>query len=270
MSTSPFEFRKVQAWIREAGDIALRYYQTQLTRKHKDDHSPVTEADYAVEKFLISKIQQSYASQNHAIIGEESGGDWQSSEFVWAIDPIDGTRVFVDGLPLWGISLGLLRNGEAYRGVVYLPVIDEIYYTDDEGIAFWNGRPLKGMLRTEWDRDSFIGVPSEAHHYFDIDFWRVRAFGSAVAHQVYVARGVAVAALQRKLSLWDIAGANAILTKVGGMIVYLDGSPLSMSEVLEQGACRGPVIIGHPKVVEKLLPRIKVRPVATEPADDEH
>jgi fructose-1,6-bisphosphatase/inositol monophosphatase family enzyme len=268
MTTAPFEFRKVQTWIREAGDIALRYYQTQLTRKHKEDHSPVTEADHAVEKFLISKIQQAYASQDHAIIGEESGGDWQNSEFVWAIDPIDGTRVFVDGLPLWGISIGLLRNGEAYRGVVYLPVIDELYYTDDEGVAFWNGHPLKGMLRTQWDRDSFIGVSSEAHHYFDIDFWRVRAFGSAVAHQVYVARGVAIAALQRKLSLWDIAGAHAILNRVGGVAVYLDGSILSMLEVLVQGTSRGPVLIGHPDVVEKLLPRIKVRPAATVPADN--
>jgi myo-inositol-1(or 4)-monophosphatase len=269
MTTSPFEFRKVQAWIREAGDIALRYYQTQLTRKHKDDYSPVTEADHAVEEFLISKIQQTYPSQEHTIIGEESGGDWQDTEFVWAIDPIDGTRVFVDGLPLWCISIGLLRNGEAYRGVVYLPVINELYYTDDEGVAFWNGHPLKGMLRTEWDRDSFIGTSSEVHHYFDIDFWRVRALGAAVTHQIYVARGVAIAALQRKLSLWDVAGAQAILNSVGGVAVYLDGSTLSMPEILARGTCRGPVLIGHPNVVEKLLPRIKVRSAAT-PTDNEH
>jgi fructose-1,6-bisphosphatase/inositol monophosphatase family enzyme len=264
MATSPFEFRKIQAWIREAGEIALGYYQTQLTRVRKDDYSPVTEADHAVEEFLISKVRQTYAAQDHIIIAEESGGDWQNGEFVWAIDPIDGTRVFVDGLPLWCISIGLLRNGEAYRGMVYLPVINEMYYTNDEGIAFWNDRPLKGMLRTEWDRDSFIGVPSEAHHYFDIDFCRLRAFGSAVTHQAYVARGVAVAALQRQLSLWDIAGANAILTSVGGVAIYLDGRPVSMLDVLRQGKCTGPVLIGHPQVVEKLLPKIKVRP----PTDD--
>ncbi|MFC1975257.1 inositol monophosphatase family protein [Chloroflexota bacterium] len=259
MAISHFEFSKIQTWAREAGDIALRYYQTQLARKQKDDYSPVTEADHAVEEFLINKIRQTYATQGHTIIAEESGGEWQNSEFVWAIDPIDGTRVFIDGLPLWCISIGLLRNGEAYRGVVYLPVINEMYYTDDEGIPFWNGHPLKGMLRTEWDRDSFICVPSEAHHHFEIDFWRVRAFGSAVVHQVYVARGVAVAALQRKLSLWDIAGANAILNKIGGLAVYLDGSPLSIRDVLIHGKCQGPVLIGHPGVIEKLLPKIKDR-----------
>ena len=254
MSIPPFEFLKVQTWIREAGDIALRYYQTQLTRKQKDDYSPVTEADHAVEEFLISKIQQAYASQGHAIIAEESGGDWQNSEFVWAIDPIDGTRIFIDGLPLWCISIGLLRNGEAYRGVVYLPVIDEMYYTNDEGIALWNGCPLEGMLRTEWDRDSFIGVSSEAHHYFDIDFRRLRALGAVATHHVYVASGVAVAALHRTASIWDIAGAHAILKAAGGTAIYLDGTPLSIADILahQKTKCDGPILVGHPVVVEKL------------------
>jgi len=256
--TPPFEFLKIREWIREAGDIALRYYQTQLTRHQKDDHSPVTEADHAVEKFLIAKIRQHYPG--HAIISEESGRDGLQSEFVWVIDPIDGTRVFIDGLPLWCISVGLLRQGEAYRGVVYLPVINEIYYTDDEGVVFWNKRPLKGQLQAEWTPDSFIGVPSEIHTYFDIDFGRLRAFGSAVAHQVYVARGTAVAAFQRRLSLWDVVAAQAILAGAGGTAVYLDGSPVLMPEVLQLGRCRGPVLVGHPLVVKKLLPRIKPKP----------
>ncbi|MBN1218004.1 MAG: inositol monophosphatase [Anaerolineae bacterium] len=266
MSASPFDIRQVQAWAREAGEIALRYYQTQLVRQHKDDDSPVTEADHAVEKFLIDKIEQTYAAQGHTIIAEESGGSWQESEFVWAVDPIDGTRVFADGLPLWCISLGLLRNGETYRGVVYLPVLNEIYYTNDEGVVFWNNRPLQGMLRADWDKDSFIAVPSEIHNFYQIDFWRLRAFGSAVAHQMYVARGVALAAFQHKLSLWDVAGASAILTGAGAAAMYLDGTHLSMMEVLVRGKCKGPLLIGHPEVIEKLLPKIKARPALVDPA----
>ena len=256
----PFEFLKVQVWLKEAGHIALRYYQNQLARRQKDDDTPVTEADHAVEKFLIGKVQQAYPM--HAIISEESGGTWQNNEFVWAIDPIDGTRIFIDGLPAWCISMGLLRQGQPYRGVVYLPVVNEIYYTNDDGVAFWNDRPLKGMLRSDWNRDSFICVPSEVHNYFNIDFWRLRAFGSAAAHQMYVARGAALAAFQHHLSLWDIAGANAILKQIEGVAVYLDGTPVSMPEVLEQGKCRGPVLMGHPSVIEKLLPKIIARPVS--------
>ncbi len=259
MPAPHFELRKVQAWAREAGQIALRYYQTQLAPQRKDDHSPVTEADRMVEKFLIDKIEKHYGPNGHVIIGEETGGESKNNEFVWAIDPIDGTRIFINGLPLWCISIGLLRRGEAYRGVVYLPVLDEMYYTDDEGRPFWNGTPLAGMIRTTWERDDFICLSSESHEYFDIEFRRLRALGAAVAHQVYVARGVAVAALQRRLSLWDIAGAQAILKGVGAAAVYLDGTLISMPDVLREGKIRGPALIGHPQIVEKLLPRIKVK-----------
>ena len=260
----PFDCAQTQAWIKEAGRIGLSYYQTQLTRSHKGDHSPVTEADKTIEQFIIGKIEKAYDSHQFGIIAEESGGDWLGKEFVWAIDPIDGTRVFIDGLPLWCISIGLLRHGEPYRGVVYLPVLDEIYYTNDEGIPFWNNRPLRGMIRTTWDRDSFICVPSGAHRYFNIDFRRLRALGAIATHHIYVTRGAAVAALHRKAKIWDLAGAHAILTAAGGVASYLDGQIFSMAEILatEQVMCQEPILVGHPVVLEKLLPRIKFRQMA--------
>jgi myo-inositol-1(or 4)-monophosphatase len=257
--TFPFEISKIQSWIIEAGTIALSYYQSQLIQKHKDDDSPVTQADEEVEKFIIDKIRQTYNRSDYGIIAEESGGHWPDKEFVWAIDPIDGTRVFLNGLPLWCISIGLLKNGEVYRGVVYLPVTKDIYYTTDEGVAYWNNRPLAGMLPTTWNRDSFIGVSSGAHRYFDIDFRRLRALGAIATHHIYVASGVAVAALHRQASLWDIAGAHAILATVGGQAVYLDGTPLALAEILaeEKRTFRGPILAGHPAVIEDLLPKIK-------------
>jgi myo-inositol-1(or 4)-monophosphatase len=191
-------------------------------------------------------------------VAEESGGDYQNQEFVWVIDPIDGTRVFIDGLPLWCISLGLLKEGEAYRGVIYLPVVNEIFYTDNEGFAFWNDRPLKGMLRTEWDRDSFIAVPSGAHRHFRINFRRIRALGAIATHHVYVAKGTAVAALHRNAKVWDLAGAHAILEAVGGSAIYVDGTPFSMAATLPQGIVSQPILAGHPAMLEKLLPRIEV------------
>ena len=255
---TPFDFSQIRSWLEEAGTIALRYYQTQLDRKQKQDYSPVTEADKAVETFLINKIEQSYDLSHVGIVAEESGGNWQGKEFVWTIDPIDGTRVFIDGLPLWCISLGLLRDGEAYRGVIYLPVINEIFYTNNEGIAFWNDRPLNGRLRTGWDRDSFIAVPSGAHRHFRINFRRIRALGAIATHHVYVAKGSAVAALHRNAKVWDLAGAHAILDAVGGIAVHLDGSPFCMATTLSQGIISQPILAGHPAVLEKLLPRIEV------------
>ena len=257
MTTTPFHFSKIQTWIREAGIIALSYYQTRLTRQQKDDHSPVTEADRAVENFLVGKIQETYDPRDYGFIAEETGGDWQGKEFVWAIDPIDGTRVFVDGLPLWCISVGLLRNGVAHRGIVYLPVLDEMYYTDDDGTAFWNNRPMAGMIRQEWDKDSFICVPSGIHRHYDIDFWRMRALGAVATHHSYLARGAAVAAFYRKAKVWDLAGAHAVLTAVGGAAVYLNGEPISFPNILAEGISDEPIVAGHPAILEKLLPRIK-------------
>ena len=256
---SPFELAQVENWIREAGDIALRYYQTELIQERKEDSSPVTEADRAVEQFLIGKFESLCAELGHGLIAEESGGEWHGHEFVWTIDPIDGTRVFANGLPTWSITIGLLFNGEPYRGLVYLPTLNELYYTDDAGLAFWNGRPLAGKLRTDWDQDSFIAVSSTAHRQFDIDFRRVRALGAVATNYVYVARGAAVAALQRQVNVWDIAGAYAILAAVGGIAVSLAGRQLSFAEVLAEGENKGPVLIGHPRLVEQLLPKIKVR-----------
>ena len=256
----PFEFSRVRAWVVEAGKIALSYYQTQLTKKRKDDYSPVTEADEAVEQFIIGQIHQAYGPNTYGIIAEESEGRWQDQEYIWAIDPIDGTRVFINGIPLWCISVGLLRYREAYRGVVYLPLTNDIYYTDDDGVAFWNNRPIKGALQTQRDRDSFIAVPSVANRHFDINFPRLRALGAVATHHVYVASGVALAALHRQAGLWDIAGAQAILAAVGGVAVYLDGTPVSIADVLAQQktACNGPILAGHPTVIENLLPLIQM------------
>ncbi len=256
----PFEISKIRAWLREAGAIALDFYQSQfLYKSYKSDHSPVTEADKAVEAFLVDKIKQAYLPYGHGLIAEESGGEGQEHEFVWAVDPIDGTRIFADGLPMWGIAIGLLRNGEPYRGAVYLPALNEIYYTNDEGRPFWNDQPLGGRLRTDWDEDSFIAVPSAAHRHYKIDFRRMRALGAIATHHLLVARGAAVAALHRQASIWDIAGAHAILSAAGGIAVYLDGRPLALPEILAKRQCRETILVGHPAVVERLLPRIEVR-----------
>ena len=254
--TPPVDFTQTLPWLKQAGQIALRYYQGQIHRQQKNDYSPVTEADTAVEKFLVHKLRQTFDPAQYGLIGEEFGGDWQNKPYVWVIDPIDGTRIFVDGLPQWCISLGLLHHHKEYRGAIYLPVTDELYYTDNNGQPLWGNRPLTGMLQADWDRDSFIGVPSGAHRHFKIEFRRVRAMGSVAAHHVYVARGAAVAALHRHVKLWDLAGAHAILTAAGGRAMYLDGRPFALADLLPPAPQTAPILAGHPAVLEKLIPAI--------------
>ncbi len=101
----------------------------------KADRSPVTAVDRQVEALLIERIQARYPE--HLILSEESGlhpalqGTLGETGFAWALDPIDGTRAFASGLPVWGISAGVLRGGLPYAGGFFLPVTGELYCRHD-------------------------------------------------------------------------------------------------------------------------------------------
>jgi fructose-1,6-bisphosphatase/inositol monophosphatase family enzyme len=247
----------VRRWASEAGRLALQFYQTDLTAERKADNSPVTAADRRVEHYLVEQIRAVHP--NHGIVGEELGGDGLDRKFVWVLDPIDGTRVFVAGLPTWSICLGLLRNQQPYRGLVYLPVVNEWYFTDETGTAYWGDRPLTGRLQTTWRRDSFLCGPADTHRLFSIDVRNVRGLGSVASHQCFVARGGAAAALAKQPCLWDLAGPQAILRAVDAVAVHLDGSNLDFNRLWSDRRTRSPVVIGHPDLIEYLIPRIHRR-----------
>lgn len=212
-----------------------------------------------MEQYLAQKIRA--AHPRHGIIGEEFGGAEADREFIWVIDPIDGTRVFIAGLPTWAISIGLLRAGALYRGLVYLPVLDEWYFTNEEGIAYWGQRPLAGRLQTTWHRDSFICGPSDIPKYFQGNIPRLHSLGAVAAHQCFVARGAAAAVLAKRPRLWDLAAPQAILSAVQAVSLHLDGTPLDMAAVLRSRQVHAPLLSGHPVMIERLLSQIEPRPV---------
>jgi fructose-1,6-bisphosphatase/inositol monophosphatase family enzyme len=102
------DIEELQVWARECGDIALRLFN-RVKAQRKADNSPVTEADVTIERMLVERLTQRYP--DHGIIGEEQTRIDITKEYVWALDPIDGTASFVAGLPVWGISIGLLHRG---------------------------------------------------------------------------------------------------------------------------------------------------------------
>ena len=115
---------------REAGALALRYFRTGLAAASKTEagFDPVTAADLAIERHLREAIRRRYPT--HGIVGEELPDESADASHCWVIDPIDGTRGFVLGLPTWGILLGLMQGGRPVLGLMYQPLTDDLVYGD--------------------------------------------------------------------------------------------------------------------------------------------
>lgn len=245
---------EVQTWARESGAIARQCFNRVLGRR-KADRSWVTEADETIEHMLVERITARYPQ--HGIIGEEQTRHATDREFLWAIDPLDGTGSFVDGLPTWGVSIGLLRHGQPYLGVVYLPLLDDCYWAGPTGGAFLNDRPIQVIAPRPWESQDWIAVPSDIHKRFAIEFiGKTRALACIVASICYTARGSAIGALVTRAAIWDLAAALAILRAAGGIAAGLSGMPIEIVPLLNGGALREPIVIGEPTHVQALCAAI--------------
>lgn len=123
--------------VAEAGSIALRYFRRNMAvenKKSAGQFDPVTQADKEVEAFIRDRIAATFP--DHSILGEEQGTTTGSSEYCWVIDPIDGTRAFITGVPAWGVLLGLKRGGQLQCGVLHQPYLQETFIADQRGCFF--------------------------------------------------------------------------------------------------------------------------------------
>lgn len=131
-----------------SGRSILPFFRTALTAEDKSQggvFDPVTEADKAAEVVMRRMIADAFPA--HGIVGEEFGSEREDAELVWVLDPIDGTKAFVSGLPLWGTLIGLLRNGRAAYGMMHQPFIGERFFGDG-GQAGYRGPHGSRMLHT--------------------------------------------------------------------------------------------------------------------------
>lgn len=256
----------VKEIVLDAGDIAFRYFG-KTSSSLKADGSLITEADKVVGEFLTMKLCLNFPK--YGVVSEESANseELHQKEYLWVIDPIDGTASFSGRFPIWGISVGLLRRGEPILGVFYMPALREIYYTDEDIPAYfetpqWGKIPL--FLKREeskFDKNSLLLAVSYAHRRLYIDFpGKVRSLGSTVGHICFVARGDAVGTVV-KGSVWDIVAGWAILKRAGGRAVFLDGKELTPSYIKNLAVSRLPshefILFAPPQNIPKLINRIK-------------
>jgi histidinol phosphatase-like enzyme (inositol monophosphatase family) len=220
-STESFlDFAIDAAW--QAGQLTLAHFQTSLAVEQKADESLVTVADRGAEELLRRLIQSRFP--DHAIFGEEFGETDRDSSHRWILDPIDGTRSFVHGVPLYGVLLGLEIAGEMTVGVAHFPGMGEMLAAAKDHGCRWNGRPaqVSDVSRLDQALVTFTD-PVGFANYGRAEAWarileasRIqRGWGDCYGHCL-VATGRAEVMLDPIMNDWDCAALLPILQEAGG------------------------------------------------------
>ncbi len=216
--------------VERGSRIALSYFRQKLLIESKADHSPVTIADKKTEEALRTELQRAFPS--HGIVGEEFGAEFPDREFVWTIDPIDGTRSFIRGIPLFGTLVSLLERGEPVLGIAALPALDETYVSAKGLGAYCDGHPLH-VSATASLESAFVccGDTNAFEAAGKQDYQRalfeqaqlVRGYSDCFGH-LLVLRGAVDAMVDPVVSLWDIAPLVSLISEAGGTYFGFDGT----------------------------------------------
>ncbi|MBO0837277.1 MAG: histidinol-phosphatase [Actinobacteria bacterium] len=218
-----------------ADDITMRRFRApDLRVAAKSDRTPVSDADLAVEESLRNVLGR--ARPRDAMLGEESGHTG-SSQRCWVIDPIDGTKNFVRGVPVWATLIGLMDEDQVNVGVVTAPALGRRWWAARDGGA-WTGKSLTKASAcrvsdvaslsdaslsysglSTWDEEGllndFVGLARKV--------WRTRAYGDFWSHAL-VAEGAVDISAEVGVNLWDLAALQIIVEEAGGAFTDLTGA----------------------------------------------
>lgn len=232
------------SWL--AGRITLRYFQTGVVAERKADASPVTPADRETERCLRDEIARRFPED--AIIGEEFGAD-QASRFPgsrsdgsggggslahsgrrrWIVDPIDGTRSFVRGVPFYGVLLAVEMEGEVIVGVLHFPALAETVYAARGEGCWWNGRPARVSAVSTLAEAALLTTDAERLHgnagwdQLRKEAGITRTWGDCYGHAL-VATGRAEIMLDPTAALWDSAALQPVIEEAGGVFTDWRGA----------------------------------------------
>lgn len=226
------------AVAREAGDLQRRRLGSDVGVSLKGSVDLVTDVDKESEAIIVSAIRGYYP--DHAILAEE-GGEYQESDspLRWIIDPLDGTTNYAHGFPWFAVSIGLEVHGRVELGVVYHPMMDELYTAVRGRGAFLNGRPLKvsgngtmkdALLATGFPYDR---TPENENNIdlfvtFTMASRGVRRAGAAALDLASVAAGRLDGFWECKLKPWDVAAGMLLVEEAGGRVTDYEGNPYSI------------------------------------------
>ncbi len=239
-----------------AGALVLQQYfrDQRLEACRKGEHDLVSEADHASESQILDEIRRAFP--DHNIWSEEAGLTPGAAEFEWLVDPLDGTVNFLQGLPIFCVSIACRARGVVEIGVVLDPIGNNLFTASRGGGAWWNGQPMRVSSRAGLaDAVLATGYPFRARKALDLYlqvfravFLRSRAIrrcGSAALDLAYTAAGIFDGFFEFRLSPWDFAAGCLLIHEAGGIVTDLDGGDRFFTS--------GNLIAGSPGLHAELL-----------------
>ncbi len=229
----------LRAIIQQAGKVVLDFFgNSHITHTKQDEADVVTNADMASSNLILSTIKEHFP--DHGIISEEEEDVQIDKEYVWIVDPIDGTRNYATHTPLFGISIAVARNNAVEYAAILLPYMNELFYARRGEGATLNGVPIKcskkesllksyGVGFASWHKERIGLIRKFADAAENYEFW-VSGIGSTVVSAVYVAGGRRDWMISSDCNVWDYAAASLILSESGCRVTNFKGEDWTLSE----------------------------------------
>jgi len=214
------------------------------TVKPDDNNQVLTSTDIEIGKYLVNAVKQEF--QSHNIIDEEAGVVDNQSEYTWVIDPIDGTSNFANGLPMYGITIGLLKNANSIAGGIMLPAFNELYIAEKDKGAFLNGEKISVSSENTL-LNCLVAYGIDGHQEnpeLTMDETKILASivlnirnlrtSNSVFDVAMVAKGRYAAFLNKTSKIWDNVAQQIIIEEAGGVYTDFYGKPMDYSKPLEK------------------------------------
>ena len=242
LDLAPYRSFTAELAARSGEFIRPFFGRTDLAVEAKADASPVTAADRGAEELLRRLIAARFPS--HGLLGEEYGAENTDAEFIWVLDPIDGTKSFITGVPLWGTLIALLHRGQPVLGCIHQPILGQLMIGDGATTTL-NGQPVhtRATARIEdatlLTSDPFNRHPHDHNARFDTLIRRarlVRTWGDCYGY-LLVAAGHADVMMDPIMNPWDIAALVPIIRGAGGAITDWHGAaPYPADSIVASGS----------------------------------